>query len=701
LPEEFASDRDRLARFQREARLLAALNHPNIAHIHEMHESDGVQFLVMELVEGETLADRILGGPLPLENVLKYFVQIADGLEAAHQQGVIHRDLKPANIKITDEGKVSVLDFGLAKALEPASAASNDAVTSPWNNDSDGKSIEGQVLGTPAYMSPEQARGKPLDKRTDIWAFGCCLYKSLTGKRPFQGETGSDTLARILTADPGWEKLPDRTPPRLRELLKRCLAKEVRGRLRDIGDAGLELAGIASNPDVEPMSAPKSRFGRWRLVAAMLLCLIVGSLMTGATVWSVMRPDALPNHPVKGPQGVVRFTHDLPPETAININPVTFLYTASRLALALSPDGSRLVYAGGKAGGETMLYLHPMDRLETSPLSGTQGAESPFFSPDGQSVGFFAGGKLKKIRVEGSQPVVLCDAQNPMGATWARDGMIYFAETPASILVLNRGLKRIRDSGGDPEWLTHNEGDPNVSGHAFPCALPDGQTVLFTLAGPSSSKSSIAALSLKTGQWKAVLPHADFARYVPTGHLLFHDQGWFYAACFDTNRLQVSGPRVPLLQSPVLPALSNTGCFVHGPSESREGQLAARPLVWVTRQGKTERLKALPRPYSWCRLSLDGKRLATSIYGERGNDIWIHHLERQTDSRLTFEGLNVFPVWTPDGRRVVFASARGGKAYNLFSLPADGSAQPQRLTHSEINQFPHTIRAVSRGSSAI
>jgi serine/threonine protein kinase len=421
LPEEFASDRDRLARFQREARLLAALNHPNIAHIHDLEQTDGHHYLVMELVEGETLADRILRGPLPLDDVLKYFGQIAEGLEAAHQQGVIHRDLKPANIKITDEGKVSVLDFGLAKALEPASAASNDAVTSPWNNDSDGKSREGQVLGTPAYMSPEQARGKPVDKRTDIWAFGCCLYEALTGHRPFQGETGSDTLAKILATEPGWEKLPAGTPARLRELLELCLAKDARHRLHDIGDARLELGRIAINPNLGSASAPLPAgtivVRRSRLVAATIAGLLAASLAGGA-LWNAIRPASPPHQPAQVSLPVVRSTITLSPQTAMNISPawgVNSYLVGSQVAL--SPDGSHLVYIGGKEG-ETKLYLRPMAHPEqTRVLPGTDRATSPFFKPDGQSVGFYAGRMLRSIRIDGSQPVPLCEVQNMLGAS--------------------------------------------------------------------------------------------------------------------------------------------------------------------------------------------------------------------------------------------------------------------------------------------
>ena len=697
LPAEFAHDRDRLARFQREARLLAALNHPNIAQIHELQESDGVQFLVMELVGGMTLADRLKGGPLALEEILKLFGQIADGLDAAHQQGVIHRDLKPANIKINDDGKVSLLDFGLAKAAELQSSSTDAEVTSPWNADGAGTSCEGQVLGTPAYMSPEQARGKPVDKRTDIWAFGCCLYESLTGHRPFHGETGSDTLAKILTAEPGWERLPKRTPSRLRELLARCLAKDLKSRLRDIGDARLELGQIASNPSISSTATalPEGVIGvrRTQFVALILGAMIFASL-AGAAVWSVLRPDPASVQASKNNRGVIRTTMELPAETPIRATFGARIAGAPRFAL--SPNGSRLVFMGSKEG-ETMLYLRPMDRLQSSPLPGTLGGHSPFFSPDGQWVGFFAGGKLKKIRIGGSQPVVLCDARTPMGAAWGRDGTIYFAESASEVITpLNRGLKRVRDSGGAPELLTHNESDVNVIGHAWPCALPDGKSVLFSLNGISVGSGSIAALSLKTGKWKIVLRQATGPRYVPTGHLLFRSPagGSMYAARFDLDSLQVVGPRIPVLQSDLAPGLSDTGCLVHTPTalrESDDGQFPACPLVWVNRDGETEPLKAPIRPYFGARLSPDGNRLGVTIATERGYDIGFYDLERETLSRLNFEGSNRAPVWTPDGQRVVFSTDHGGKAFNLFSAPADGSAQPQRLTQSDANQFATSV----------
>jgi serine/threonine protein kinase/Tol biopolymer transport system component len=701
LPQEFANDRDRLARFQREARLLAALNHPNIAHIHELEEADGHHYLVMELVEGETLADRISRGPLPLEEIYKLFGQIAEGLEAAHQQGVIHRDLKPANIKITGEGKVSVLDFGLAKAAEIQRTATNDGVTSPWDDNSAGKSSLGQIVGTPAYMSPEQARGKVVDKRSDIWAFGCCLYEALTGQRSFQGETVSDTLAMILASEPDWKALPESTPPRLRELLRRCLAKDLRSRLCDIGDARLELSEIASNPRTASTAAALPAGAivvrRSRFVAAIVGGLIVGSL-AGAAIWNAIRPAPLPDQSVKSPQPVVRSTITLSPQSAMNIRPAWGVYSyAGGPRVALSPDGLYLVYTGGKEG-ETKLYLRPMAHPEqTRELPGTDHATSPFFKPDGQSVGFYAGRMLRKIRIDGSQPVPVCEVQNMMGASWGHDGMIYFAESGSPSSPRNRGLKRVRESGDVPaEPITHNVGDPNVLGHGWPCVLPDGKTVLFTLFRFVSAESSVAVLSLETNEYHEVIRNASFPRYLPTGHLLFYYRGRFNATRFDIDRLAVVGDRVPIVKSGFLPAVSENGCLVHCPpvaGETDDGLPSPRSLVWVDRDGKSERLNVPHDRYIDVRLSPAADLLAVEVHGERGGDIFVLDPKRPTPpKRLSSGNRNVGPVWTLDGNRVIFGSLGDGKFVNFYSAPADASAEPQRLSRpADDFQFPYSL----------
>jgi serine/threonine-protein kinase len=709
LPDEFANDRDRLARFGREARLLAALNHPNIAHIHDLQESDGVRFLVMELAEGSTLADRLKVGPLPVAEIYTLFGQIAEGLEAAHQQGIIHRDLKPSNVKITDEGKVSLLDFGLAKAAECPSSSINDGVTSPWHDDSAGRSAVGQVVGTPGYMSPEQARGKAVDKRTDIWAFGCCLFEALTGRRAFQGETASDTLAKVLAIEPNWAEFPAATPPRLRELVQACLVKDPRDRLRDIGDARLELCRIAENPDWGPAPASRSHFARGRLAAAMLAGVVVG-LLAGATIWRASRPAGLPDHPAQQSLPVVRSTVTLPPETPIRMTGTSgTMVLAAGPQFALSPDGSTMVYVSGKEG-ETRLYLRPMAHPEdTRPLRGTERVTSLFFSPDGQSVGFSGGRKLKTIRLDGSQLRDVCDAQYVMGASWGHDGKIYFAETSSGFTPANRGLKWVSELGGSPEWLTHNEGDPKVLGHSWPCVLPDGKLLLFSLQGGAIGDSEAAVLSLTNHKWKRIGQGIRVPQYVPTGHLLFYDAGWFYAARFDPDHGTI-GPRLRIVRSSFWPALSDAGCLVHGPPnpyESVDGLPNVRPLVWLDWDGTTQRVNVPPDRYGEVRLSPNGDGLAAEVYNERGIDLVIYDLKGESTPRqVTFGGVNRRPVWSPDGKRLFFAARREGKELNLYSASADGSSPEQRLTQTDLSQMPysvspdgHTLAIVQVGSS--
>jgi serine/threonine-protein kinase len=698
LPQEFAHDHDRLARFQREARLLAALNHPNIAHIHELQETDGVQYLVMELVGGQTLADRLKQGPLPVDEALKLFIQIAEGLDAAHLQGVIHRDLKPANIKITDDGKVRLLDFGLAKATDPALSTNRDAATSPWNAHADGKSREGQILGTPAYMSPEQARGKPVDKRTDIWAFGCCLYEALTTKRPFTGETGSDTLAAILKSEPSWEELSTSTPPRLRELIELCLAKEPRDRVHDIGDARIELERIASDPSAA--SGRVTGIRRSRLMTAILAMLLLTSLGLGAVCWSLLRslPPATTGTVNRGP--VVRSLIVLPSGPATTIaaaSEISALYQGPRVAI--SPDGSNLVYVGGQ-DDDTRLYLRPMADAVTRELPGTARATSPFFSPNGQSVGFHAGGQLKKVALGGSRPVDICPVRYLRGASWGRDGMIYFADSRVDSRPMNSGLKRVRETGGEPEQITRAAADSNILGHGFPCALPDGNTVVFSLQHTLGRESSLAALSLTTGEWEEILPRAQLAQYVSDGHLLFYDQGWFSVIRYDLQRRKTIGNRESVFESGLLPSVSREGCLVHGPPSSwvsSDGLPAVRGLVWVDRHDGTEPLKLPEQRYQDVRLSPLAERAAVEVGGERASDIWIHDLQGTAvpiNLTLGVDVSNMAPVWTPDGNRVVFSRRNRLDTTswtNLYIAPADGSAPPARLTNIDRFQSPGSV----------
>src|ERR1700693_1655429 len=437
LPETFAHDPDRLSRFQREAKMLASLNHPNIATIHGLEHSDSVQYLVMELVPGETLRERIAReGPLSVEEALGICRQITEALEGAHDKGIIHRDLKPANVKLTPAGRVKVLDFGLAKAFvgdDGLDFSHGPTVTAMGTE-------EGRILGTPAYMSPEQARGKAVDKRTDIWAFGCVLYELLTGKQAFRGETVSDTIAALLEREPDWQVLPPSTPAKIRDLLRRCLQKDSQHRLRDIGDARIEIEEASAAPAMgEPTALTKRIRARWREAQLWGVAFLLLAAVTSIAIWN--RKSSSPI--VSGP--VSRIAITLPPG-----QPLAGLEIG--IAVALSPDGTHLVYAA-RPGSIQKLYLCPLEGREAKPIPGTEGAVQPFFSPDGQWLGFFADGKLKKVFVSGGEAVSLGDGADPRGASWGSQGMIAFAPTRVS------ALQKVSDAGGTPQPLTHFEKD--------------------------------------------------------------------------------------------------------------------------------------------------------------------------------------------------------------------------------------------------
>ncbi len=673
LPDAFASDAQRLGRFEREAQLLASLSHPNIAAIHGFDEAGGVHFLVLELVAGETLAERLAEGPLELEEAFNVARQIAEGLEAAHERGVIHRDLKPSNVKITPEGKVKVLDFGLAKALGAESAA-HDLSQSPTVTT--GATRDGVILGTAAYMSPEQARGKPLEKRTDVWSFGCVLYETLTGRQAFSGETVSDTLVAILGREPDWQALPATTPARIRDLLRRCLQKDPTRRLRDIGDARIEIEEALAEPAADAAAAatqvraapyPLGRLGL-PLAFAAAMGLVAGVLVTRIS----RRALAMP------PRAVSRFAVALPPGQR--------LADSSYPEVALSPTGRHLVYAASSEG-RTQLFLRAMDQLEATPISGTEGASSPFFSPDGQWVGFFASGKLKKISFSGGEASVLCDATSPQGMTWAPDDTIVFSPQSYSSLL------RVPAAGGAPEVLTKPDFRGGEGSHwwfRWPQVLPGGKVILFTAhAGAGTpDKSLIEVHSLVTGERKVVVRGGTSARYVPTGHLVYALAGRLMAVPFDLARLEVTGPAVVLLEDLLVDPASGAAQFGLSDGGSLAyvaGSPSNRRLVWVDHNGMAEPLAAPPRPYVHPRLSPDGKRVAVTITGET-YDVWLYDIPRDTLTRLTYEADNNYPIWTPDGKRVTFQSNRDGSP-NLYWTNADGSDTPERLTRSEYTQI--------------
>jgi eukaryotic-like serine/threonine-protein kinase len=673
LPEAFAHDADRLSRFQREAKMLASLNHPNIATIHGLEQSGGTSYLVMELVSGETLAERVKAGPLGIEEALKIAVQIAEALEAAHEKNIIHRDLKPANVKVTPEGKVKVLDFGLAKAFA-GDGANDDPSNSPTL--SAAATMQGTILGTAAYMSPEQARGKSVDKRTDIWAFGCVLYELLTGKQAFQGETTTEILAAVLRGEPDWQALPEPTPFSIRALLRRCLQKEMNKRARDAGDARIEIEETLAAPVAAELTttAPAKgirSLGRRGLILS-LGSLLVGGGIIGFAAWK-LKPAPAPS-----PRPVSRLTITLPPGqqlAGLDIGP----------AVALSPDGTRLAYVA-RQGGNQRLYLRAMDSLESTPIPGTEGAFDPFFSPDSQWLGFFAGGKLMKVAVSGGAALNLGDAAFPYGASWSSQGIIAFA--PATVLA----LQQLPDAGGTPKPLTRFE-NADVS-HRWPEFLPGGKAVLFGAGnnGVDFTNAQVAVQSVRTGERRNLIQGGTNPRYAPSGHLVYAQGGSLIAVPFDPQRLTATGAAVPVvegvLQSPVTGAaqysISATGSLVY---VSGGVQSAQNRLVWVSRSGVEQPVAAPAHVYVFPRLSPDGRRVAVAIQ-DQASQIWLYDLSRETLTRFTFVGsTNQNANWTPDGKRIVFLSNKEGPLNPFWQL-ADGSGGVERLTTSVYANVP-------------
>ncbi|MHC4750819.1 MAG: protein kinase domain-containing protein [Planctomycetota bacterium] len=674
LPIELMENPKVRSRFSREARVLASLNHPNIATIYEeLEEADGIGYLILEYVPGQTLAERIAKGQLKLQEALSIAQQIAEAVAAAHEHDVIHRDLKPGNIKITPEGKIKVLDFGLAKAVGGEGLEEHSTITEP-----------GRVIGTPAYMSPEQARGKPIDTRSDIFSFGCVLYEMLTGRIPFKGETISDTLANILQTEPNWKALPENIPVNIQVLLRRCLEKDPRRRLQHMGDVVIEIDETLNlTAAVSVVSAPavgKPRSIMWMLgIVCSLAGLIVG-LITAALFLS--RPTT-PSVSDLGPLPTQRLVIKLPENQTLALSRSTPLGILC-LAVALSPDGSRLVYVAD-LGDSTQLFLRLMEEFEATPIPGTEGAFTPFFSPNGQSVGFFTKDKLKIVSLLGGEPVPLCDARNPRGASWSADGMIYFAEIEGA------RLSRVSAAGGPTEDLMATTEPVQIGrvSYEYPEILPGGKSILL------SSRNSTMLLSLETRETKILLKDGYHARYVPTGHLVYAQAGALRAAPFDLTTLQVTGPSVPVFGGLLLEsrhgtaqfALSNDGLLVYVPG----GDTAKGIPAWVDRQGNVEPIPMPAQIYGTFSLSPDGKRLAIVVAGS-STDVYIYDVESGKRTRLTLEGNNDYPIWTPDGRRITFASNRDGQGHlnNIFWKPVEGSVDAELLHLSEYRLSPYS-----------
>ena len=669
LPDRFTEDPQRLARFEREAQLLASLNHPNIASIHELEEADGVRFLSLELVEGETLAERVAKGPLPVEEALEVCRQIAEGVEAAHEKGVIHRDLKPANVKITPEGKVKVLDFGLAKAFEEETAAA-DISQSPTLTEEMTKA--GVILGTAAYMSPEQAKGKPVDKRADIFAFGAVLYELLTGKRAFEGETITETIAAVLKSEPTWDALPGNTPWRIKELLEDCLQKDPHDRPHDISHARIQINKALKEPaTVAPTGMTSAaQPARWRMTIPWSIAFVI-AVIAAVGFWILTRPTPRPRT-----------------ELVIAIPPTTGLMSLPGRDLAISPDGRHVVYLAASEGTR-QLYLHSLDALIATPIAGTEGAFANFFfSPDGESVAFFATGQLKKVSLTGGTATTLCDAPAPFGGSWGSEGMIVFGARSASGL----GLLRVSAAGGTPENLADPDPDQGEFAYARPRFLPGGKAVLFTVVRGMSQFQS-AFLLLETGERKILIEGGRDAYYSPTGHLVYEAAGGtLMAVAFDLARLEVTGESVPLRQGvrrtpfgSVDYTFSANGTLAY----VSVGQDSERTLVWVDREGTERLVTEEKRQFLVPRVSPDGKRLAVAIPGNGGRDVWIYDIERDSFSRLTFEGQGFGTLsWTPDSKWITFGYVVDNPAGNLYRKLADGSGPTERLTTSTFQQNP-------------
>ncbi len=668
LPPEIMGDDTIRSRLEREARLMASLNHPNIATIYEeLKEANDIGYLVLEYIAGETLAERLVRGRLETEEALMLGLQITEAVSAAHSKGVIHRDLKPSNIKIDPEGAVKVLDFGVAKMMATEVSDLESTITLP-----------GRIIGTPAYMSPEQARGKAIDHRSDIWSFGCVLYEMLTGMPAFKSQTSSDTLADVLKAEPDWRKLPDNTPNNIRVLLRRCLEKDPRRRLHDIADATIEINETLNLPAIAPpttttslMSRPVTGRKRFMVVAAacLLLAIIAGSIAI-ISLWRSGGQQALP---------AKRFV--VYPETSFEFEALW------HCALAISPDGSRLAYVEEGTDGRRKIYLRKLSEFQARPLLGTEGAISPFFSPDGEWIGYVDHfqRKLKKVSIKGGEPVILADSVHFRGGSWGADETIIF--TPAAGTTTGGGLWRISASGEGLEELTVTNPNNGETAHIWPQILPNGRSVLFTSIRVNGSENQFELYSLNTGQRRSILKGGTYARYVPTGHIVYADNNMLYAIPFDIERLEITGSAVPVVTGVMTPESWSAQCAVSG-----DGTLAYIPAVtgsaelrpvWVDRQGQVEVLPAAtPRNYGYARISPDGRWVAFDIRDGGNSDVWIYDLTRHTLNPLTSGGNNGLPIWTPDGESIMFGSYKTGRP-QIFRQFVPGSGESELITTFE------------------
>ena len=661
LPAAFAQDPERLARFEREAKLLASLSHPNIAGIFGLEDVEGTRYLVLEFVDGESLEARLRRGALPVDEALDVARQVAAGVEAAHEAGVVHRDLKPGNIMLTPAGHVKVLDFGLAKGgVSGAASGSDPSLSASPTMTAVAGTQAGVILGTAAYMSPEQARGKAVDRRTDIWSFGCVVYEMLTAQRVYDGETVSDMVARILEREPEWSALPANTPPRLRSLLKRCLTKDARLRLRDIGEARLELEAIAAGDHgVAPVTAAARRVApAWALpVVALVAALALGYAFAP---WRA--------HPTDG--RLVRFSIPAPAGTTFN-NPAE---------AEVSPDGSAIVFDASDSLGVSRLYMRSLANPESRVVPGTEKAGLPFWSPDGRSLGFFADGKLRRVALDGGAPADLCDAPDARGGTWSRSGVIVFAPNNQG------GLERVPENGGAPATLTTPDPARHERGHRYPQFLPDGRHFLFVAIGTDAAYTTYVG-SIDGGKPSEVCTGGSMARDTDTGQLLVLDSGVavsqrrLLTRAFDARRGRASGDARLVLDHVYADNFGYLNAST-GPGQTLVVQHWSDPharFSWFDRRGAPlgtaiEDLVGSPT------ISPDGQRVAYA--GADPMDLYVRDLATGVSTRLTFENrLTSNPTWSPDSKRIAFARVSPSQGWEMRAKNADGSGPDSLVFH--------------------
>jgi Tol biopolymer transport system component/tRNA A-37 threonylcarbamoyl transferase component Bud32 len=670
LPEHLATDRERMARFEREAQVLASLNHPHIGHIYGFEQSGDIHALVLELVEGETLAERISSGPLPLDEALPIARQIAQALEAAHEQGIVHRDLKPANSKITPAGVVKVLDFGLAKLADsPVGSASGSSHSISPTLTSPAMTGVGTILGTAAYMSPEQAKGRPADKRSDMWAFGAVLYEMLTGTRAFDGEDVSDTMAAVLRGEPEWSKLPPAVSPALRTLIRRCLEKDRTQRVADAAAALFVLRELATLAPAAagPALAPPRRGTRSVVFAAGAV--ILAAALAAAATWFAMRPEA---------PRIVRFDITPPPEALLTVGP-------AGVNLVISPRGDRIVYHA-RHGATTALEMRSLDTGEAGPLPQTDGATSPAFSPDGSHLAFVKAGKVYKLTIDSRVLTALANISDATAISWGvADSIMFTRPGPKG------GLFRIAAGGGTPELVAAPDPKAGEQDYVNPAVLPDGSTVVFVVRSASggNSRLTIAARSLASGQQKVLVEGAVQPAYAD-GYLLYVQGGVLTGSRFDADRLALVGPAVPLVNGIVSKGSSaNVGVSSNGTLTYIPGSTInyVSRFIWRARDGRLlgaagpDKLE-YPR---YPRISPDGHKLVATIGPAQEGHIWVYDITGAAQPyKITFNAHNTQPTWSPDSSRVAFVSTRDGPTRNLFVVPADGSiAEPSHLVKND------------------